>query len=139
MKNSPVFIKCTKVLSMVIAVVFIVGLQGCANWSTSSVDQPEGAVVSGANTPTHPDMVIITEGDIKGRSYNIIGDITATVNKPTMFSADPTPNMVAAKLREEAAKIGADAVIQVRLGKVGVTLWSYGSLEGKGRAIKFTQ
>jgi uncharacterized protein YbjQ (UPF0145 family) len=40
-------------------------------------------------------------------------------------------------LRAEAAKLGADAVIQVRYGNVGVSLMSWGSLDGKGRAIVF--
>ena len=40
--------------------------------------------------------------------------------------------------RTEAAKIGADAVIQVRYGTVGMSwMVSWGSLDGKGRAIAY--
>lgn len=45
--------------------------------------------------------------------------------------------MVNNRLRTEAAKLGADAVIQVRYGTVGMGLVSWGSLDGKGRAIAY--
>ena len=60
-----------------------------------------------------------------------------TVNKTTIFNADPTPEMVNEKLREKAADMGADAVVLVRYGKGGISALSWGSLEGKGRAVKF--
>lgn len=67
----------------------------------------------------------------------MLADIEATVNKTTIFHDDPTPQLVNEKLREEAAKLGADAVILVRYGTVGVSLMSWGSLDGKGRAVVF--
>ncbi len=60
-----------------------------------------------------------------------------TVNKTTLFHPDPTPELVDQKLRDKAAELGADAVILVRYGTVGVSLISWGSLDGKGRAIIF--
>lgn len=33
--------------------------------------------------------------------------------------------------------MGADAVALVRYGDVGISMMSWGSLEGKGRAVKF--
>ena len=47
--------------------------------------------------------------------------------------------MVNEKLREKASELGADAVILVRYGNGGMSLMSWGSLEGKGRAIKYTK
>ena len=64
-------------------------------------------------------------------------DISVTVNKTTIFNADPTREMVNQRLRNKAAELGADAVIQVRYGTVGIGLMSWGSLDGKGRAIVF--
>jgi uncharacterized protein YbjQ (UPF0145 family) len=63
--------------------------------------------------------------------------VSVTVNKVTIFNADPTRDMVNQRLRNEAAKLGADAVIQVRYGTVGISPLSWGSLDGKGRAIVF--
>lgn len=80
---------------------------------------------------------MLTEGDISDRPYIVLGDISVTVNKTTLFHADPTKEMVNEKLKEEAAKLGADAVTHVRYGTVGVSLMSWGSLDGKGRAVQF--
>jgi uncharacterized protein YbjQ (UPF0145 family) len=55
----------------------------------------------------------------------------------TIFNADPTREMVNQRLRNEAAKLGADAVIQVRYGTVLIGALSLGSLDGRGRAIVF--
>ena len=76
---------------------------------------------------------------LKGYFSSLLGDITATVNKTTIFNADPTQEMVNEKLREKASELGADAVILVRYGNGGMSLMSWGSLEGKGRAVKFVQ
>lgn len=84
-----------------------------------------------------PRDIIITEKDITDKKYKILGDIEVTVNKSTIFHSDPTPQMVNEKLQKEAAKLGADAVVFVRYGTVGVSFVSWGSLNGKGRAIAF--
>ncbi len=80
---------------------------------------------------------MITERDVEGRKYESLGDISVTVNKTTVFHPDPTPEMVNQKLQEKAASLGADAVIFVRHGSGGVSFFSWGSLEGKGRAIRY--
>ena len=88
-------------------------------------------------TATPVDKIQIVEGDVTDRSYKSLGDVSATVNKTTLFNADPTREMVNNRLKAEAAKLGADAVIQVRYGTVGMGLVSWGSLDGKGRAIAY--
>jgi uncharacterized protein YbjQ (UPF0145 family) len=109
---------------------------GCATWSTSSIDDTH-ANKSALKLPEKNAVdVFVTEKDITDRKYSILGDITATVNKTTVFHAEPTREMVNKKLQEKAAEMGADAVILVRYGTVGMTGFSWGSLEGKGRAIK---
>ncbi|HJT43071.1 MAG TPA: hypothetical protein VJ750_06175 [Rhizomicrobium sp.] len=81
--------------------------------------------------------IIVTENDITDRPYDVVGDIKVTVNKTTIFNKDPTREQVDDRLREEAAKVGANAVILVRYGTVGIGLMSWGSLDGQGRAVKF--
>jgi len=109
-------------------------LGGCADgWSTSNVArtaEPPRAARSAAE-------IEIFEGDVADRPYKSLGDVSVTVNKTTVFNADPTREMVNQRLRNEAAKLGADAVIQVRYGTVGIGLMSWGSLDGKGRAIVY--
>ena len=81
----------------------------------------------------------MTTEDIQDRPYKVIGDIVASVSKTTIFNADPTHEMVDQELREEAAEAGADAVILIRYGTVGVSFASWGTLEGRGRAIRFIE
>lgn len=110
----------------------LLSLSACASWSHASTKK----YGDGASAQTMAENIIISKQDIN-KPYTSLGDITATVNKTTVFNADPTPELVNEKLKKEAAKLGADAVILVRYGNVGVSAFSWGSLEGKGRAIKF--
>ena len=116
-----------------LAICAIAMLPGCATWSTSSVDRKDAAAGIQA---TDPARITLSEGE-SNRKYTSLGDVSVTVNKTTIFNRDPTRDDVNAKLREEAAKLGADAVIHVRYGQGGVSMMSWGSLEGKGRAIKY--
>jgi hypothetical protein len=109
-------------------------LGACADgWSTSNVART--AEPARAGRPAAE--IEIFEGDVADRPYKSLGDVSVTVNKVTLFNADPTREMVNQRLRNEAAKLGADAVIQVRYGTAGISPLSWGSLDGKGRAIVF--
>ncbi len=122
---------------LIIAIAFF--LPSCATWSTANVVLAPGAEQPGqaGAEKTDPANIIVMQDDIKDRPYRVIGDIEVTVNKTTLFHPDPTPELVDKKLREKAAELGADAVILVRYGTVGKSLMSWGSLDGKGRAITF--
>ena len=84
-----------------------------------------------------PSQIALTENDITNKKYRVLGDIDVTVNKTMIFNEDPTRAHVDAQLREKAAVMGADAVVLVRYGTVGIGLMSWGSLDGKGRAVQF--
>jgi hypothetical protein len=88
------------------------------------------AVAAGTPIPVTPD-------DLAGRPYHVVADLSARAHKATLFSHDPTPADVDRKLRAQAERLGADAVILVRYGTVGVGATSWGVLEGRGRAIRF--
>jgi len=130
-----------KLVKSTVVILSILLVSACNTWSTSNVelktDHSENQVASAPKKL--PKDVIVTTNDITNRSYRVLGDIEATVNKTTIFHADPTKEGVNEKLREEAAEIGADAVILVRYGSVGIGILSWGSLEGKGRAVVFTK
>ncbi len=114
-------------------------LAGCATWSTAYVEGEQEALQQGTVQPTQANKILITEKDITDRPYTSLGDVTVTVNKTTIFHPDPTRKMVNERLREEGAKLGADAMILVRYGEGGITPMSWGSLQGKGRAVKFNK
>ncbi|MDT0137743.1 hypothetical protein [Acidovorax sp. PRC11] len=114
---------------------------GCATWSTSNVDASSADAKDAMQTlaARSPAEVRVTDGDVVDQRYVSLGDITVTVNKTTVFHPNPTREQVNEKLREKAAELGADAVIFVRYGAGGMSLVSWNSLEGKGRAIKFVK
>jgi hypothetical protein len=125
-----------------LVVPLLLMLSACSgSWSTADVQRlgaPSGDAGQTASLPrTDPAKIVITEGDIGDRPYEAIGDISVTVNKTSLLHPDPTKELVAQKLRAVASKIGADAVILVRYGTVGISFMTWGSLDGKGRAIKF--
>lgn len=125
--------------------VSCVVLSGCQTWSTSKVNLKTSAsdaqqvALSGNELQQKKDIadILVTEKDITDRKYKALADIEVTVNKTTIFNADPTRAMVDEKLKEEALKLNADAVILVRYGTVGIAMMSWGALDGKGRAIEF--
>lgn len=87
--------------------------------------------------PARDKVPLLTENDITDRPYRVLQDLEVKVRKQTLFSPEPTREKVAAKLRKKAAALGADAVILVRYGTVGIGTIGWGELEGRGRAIKF--
>src|SRR4249920_2202132 len=102
-----------KPLKYLLVATTLVLLPGCATWSSTSVDNK---AASAAVKATDPAKVTLSESDMTSRKYTSLGDVSVTVNKTTIFNKDPTRDDVNAKLREEAAKLGADAVILVRYG-----------------------
>lgn len=120
--------------------VLVIGVTGCSStWSTSKVVRGgEAGTANASQSRKLASEIIVTEGDITDRKYRVIADISVNVNKTTIFNEDPTREKVDEKLRDEAATLGADAVILVRYGTVGMGVLSWGSLDGNGRAVAFT-
>ncbi|MGD0191006.1 MAG: hypothetical protein ABSD74_09720 [Rhizomicrobium sp.] len=128
----------TKFLKIFAACVAVSTLAACATWSTGHVTPAStGGSAQSQAAPTSADSIVVTENDINNRPYTVLGDIKVTVNKTTIFNKDPTHDDINAALREKAAKLGADAVVLVRYGTVGVGFMSWGELDGQGRAVKF--
>lgn len=127
-----------KTLRFLAVVALAAGLSACAGqWGNAEVTPATGASGAAVVAPTDPATILLTEDDITNRSYRVLADLEVTANKTTLFNKDPTPADIDRRLRDEAAKLGADAVILVRYGTVGVSLFSWGSLDGQGRAVKF--
>jgi len=139
--------------SRVIGVIgFSLLLASCGNYASSTVAPvdslgkplPEKPVTGRAQDPDlrvgeakATEAVLLTEGDITDRPYRAVDDIEVVVRKATIFNTDPTKEDVAKALRAKAAEIGADAVILVRYGTVGIGIASWGQMEGNGRAVVF--
>ena len=121
---------------VILVALIAIFMSGCAATRSSSNVEPS-STASDSVAPTLASSVIVTEEDILDREYISLGDVEVSISKTTIFNKDPTNEMIDEKLREEAAKLGADAVILVRYGTVGVSAMSWGKLDGKGRAINF--
>jgi hypothetical protein len=120
-----------------VLLVLSVGLIGCGpTWTQSNV-----TLASPSKTPvvkTDASHIDISETEPK-RAYTTIGDIEVSVHKTTLFDPNPSRQHVNNALREKAAELGADAVIFVRYGEVGVSFSSWGTLDGRGRAVRFNE
>jgi len=115
-------------------------LGACGMRTSSNVRPVAGSgsttVLSGYSGKT-ASQIIVTEQDITNRKYEALGDISVTVAKNTLFDPDPTRELVNEALQRRAAALGADAVILVHYGTVGFGFFTWGKLEGSGRAIVF--
>lgn len=117
--------------------VITLALQGCGTYSTASVTEaPNAPQITGEMHKTSA-QIMLTTHDIVDRKYKTLGDISVTVRKDSLFADDPTEAKVNDALKEKAADMGADAVILVRYGTVGIGFTSWGVLDGNGRAIVF--
>lgn len=123
-------------LKLVPALATALLLAGCSSYTVSGIKPAEGSAAV-QRVPTNPAHIIVTERDITDKRYDVLGDIDLSVNKTTILNQDPTKQSIDAALRERAAALGADAVILVRYGTVGISFWSWGTLDGKGRAVAF--
>jgi hypothetical protein len=117
-------------------------LAACGTRTSSSISPTVGATpvagqVAAKPAAKSPDQIIVVEGDITDRPYQSLGDIEVTVKKWTIFDEDPTREKVATALKEKAAGLGADAVVLARYGTVGIGFWSWGQMDGQGRAVVF--
>lgn len=129
-------------LNAVCLVFLAVGLSACGTRSSGSISPVDGAPKIDqqvSNKQKDPSTIPVYQTDVTDKKYHSLGDISVTVSKNTIFDADPTPALIDQALQKKAATVGADAVILARYGTVGISLFSYGSLDGNGRAIAYDQ
>ena len=83
-----------------------------------------------------PASVQVFEGT-PSQAFTVVGPLDVSVNKLTAFHPSPTREAAIARLQEAAAKLGANAVINVSIGDVKVTPLSWGARQATGTAVKF--
>ena len=124
-----------KIKNIFVLIIVTTLIISCSPRATSSLQMLDKQ----AYVSTSPSSVIITEDDLSEKKYNVIGKITVKLSKWTALSPDPTREDANNKLREEAAKKGANAVIFVRYSGPKITLTSWGVLEANGEAVRFEE
>lgn len=81
-----------------------------------------------------PEDIELHSGDLEDRPYTVVGPLYARVGASTAISKSPTIEDVNFKLREEASKVGANAVVFVSY-KRGISASSWKALSAKGTAV----
>lgn len=128
-------------------VVLTLLLAGCGARSFNQTTTAAGQTTTAADSYVEDDAelskaaaaIVLIEGDLKDRKYQRLGDISVSVSKNNAFEPDPTKALIDEQLRREAAKLKADAVINVVYDGPKVTLLSWGSMDGKGVAVKYAK
>jgi len=112
-------------------------LTACDTWETSNLPREVKKAPVAANVV--PAEILITEDSLSGRSFEPLGELKVTVNKTTALHPAPTREAVIEKLRLDAAKLGANAVISVNITDVQITPLSWGTRTGTGTAVRLAQ
>lgn len=104
-----------------------IALAGCA--STAHLQTDDAVSLAGTEAHVRPaDVVVYSTANANGKGYQVIGQVVA--------SADAGDDAATAvdKLKEEAAALGADAIVQLRLeGALGY--WTSG-IRATATAVK---
>ena len=117
----------------VTSAVALFGLSACTvSWPGTS--DPSAIHYTQQGPASH---VIVRDDDYFERKYSPLGEVRVALTRPSPFHPNPTRDTVNQRLREEAAKLGADAVILVRYATLDGGFLGSGTFEGKGLAIKF--
>jgi len=87
---------------------------------------------------TPMDKILISELDILDRPYVLIGDVSVSEKSLIPFKS-PDKASAELKLREEAFKLNADAIIFVSYTSSEKSWVGTQSMETRGKAVKFTR
>jgi hypothetical protein len=112
-------------------------LSGCVVTGATMQAPGAGQVPAPAAHAANAGAILISEGDLKERSYLVLGEISAWGRSFNLVSSNPTRADVDEALRAQAARLGADAVILVRYRSAKAGLASRGKLTAQGQAVVF--
>ncbi len=126
-------------MKRIFAIGAVLALSACGDAMTYTGSLEDQAAAAAATASTPVDQIQIVAADtVNGGNFTVLGDVKANVGKLTAFHPNPTEDDARAKLRIEAAELGADAVINAVIGDVGVCALSWGCRVSTGTAVKFT-
>ena len=123
-------------------VLFSFLLNGCVSTGSPISSEKTGQAAENdtpglRSAPTSASGITVSRSNVKGRAYIVLTTLDISVESSTLFSKGPTIALADEKLKKEAAKIGADAVIQATYGSVHSKWFFSGTMHATGVAIKF--
>jgi uncharacterized protein YbjQ (UPF0145 family) len=89
-----------------------------------------------AAPPAAAGLIALSEQDIPGRPYQIVSEISSEVHPTSMFPKKSARDLLNEDLRAKAARLGADAVIQIKYTSSNPMFSKKGST-AVGKAVKF--
>ena len=100
--------------------------------------------VGAQQIPTAPltsyvDNMLVTSTDVTTCPYALIGTVSVNMRAHSYSLKELEADAIAAKLRDKARKLGAEAVILVTVGQTHMTLTSLRSTPITGRAIRYVK
>lgn len=95
---------------------------------------PASAQQVGSDDTTFDNGILVTSSDVTTCPYRLVQPVTVSATED--YGADTRPKIFQ-KLRDEAVKLGADAVVLVTKGGSHMTMWAWTRREYTGRAIRY--
>ena len=99
-----------------------------------ALSTPAAAQLVGTDDATFDNGIMVTSADVTTCPYRMVQPVTINVTED--YNAD-TRAKIFGKLRNEAIKLGADAVVLVVKGGKHMTAWAWSRREYTGRAIRY--
>lgn len=118
-----------KVISLVTLSILALGISGCSYRNDSGVSIPDNL------SAMSPSNVLVTEDSLNDKNCVTVKEIDTSVKKLTVFHKDPTKEQANFVLAEQAKKLDANAVRNVKYSS-GIGLMTWGYMDAKGDASK---
>lgn len=95
---------------------------------------PCAAQEVGSDDYTFEGNILVTASDVTNCPYRVVQPVTVSATED--YGADSRVKIFG-KLRAQAIKVGADAVVMVTKGKTHMTAFAFNRREYTGRAIRY--
>ncbi len=95
---------------------------------------PANAQQVGSDDATFADGILVTSGDVSTCPYRLVQPVTISMTED--YGAD-TRGKIFQKFRDQAIKLGGDAVVLVTKGGRHMTMWAWTRREYVGRVIRY--
>ncbi|MEP2715525.1 heavy metal-binding domain-containing protein [Pseudophaeobacter sp.] len=112
-------------------------LAACGDQVTypAGIERDVQAVERASETPVEQIPVLVSN-TINDGKFEVLAELSTTVAKATAFHPNPTAAQARRKLQVEAAELGADAIINARIGNSKVCALSWACRVSTGTAVK---
>jgi hypothetical protein len=130
-----------RTLAQASIVALLLATAACGTNSYNVVSTPQGQVTTRESANILPASTPARIPIVRGRpdrAFQKVANISVTVSKNSAFDGGPTRASVDRQLQVEAAKLNADAVIDVAYGPPRRSMLTWTKMDATGTAIRYT-